>query len=365
MINGKYLECFNHSQKDDRNIVSKNQLSKFIEDNYFNGTVKEVHAGTTVTRYDIEVKPKAIKYFLKLEKEFNSFFNTNSCRVFQNGKFVCVEVPNEYRGIYGFADCISSLQLLPNTDKTLNVSIGESLDGTNINYNLAEMPHLLIGGQTGSGKSIFIHNLILSLLLQYSDDEVRLLLIDPKAVEFNFYRGLPQILEVVTNGEKAERKIREMCDEMDNRYAMFAEKSCRDIVSYNEKSNVKLPRIVVFIEELADLILSQGSEVIEDITRLVVKARACGIHIVLATQRPEAEFMTGKLRSNFQCRVAFTTVDAWNSKMILGNKGGAEKLKGNGDGLFKTNDGQKLIRFQSALITEKEIKKAVSMMLEK
>lgn len=361
MIASKFIECFKKSFRDDRNIVTKKHLSEFISDNYFNGVVKEVHAGTTVTRYDIEVKPKSIKYFLKLEKEFNSFFNTNDCRLFQNGKYICVEVPNKYRGTYGFADCISSLQTVSSNKDNLFVSIGEALDGTNINYDLVAMPHLLVAGQTGSGKSMFLHNVILSLLLQYSEEEVNLLLIDPKEVEFSFYRNAPQVREVVSNTERAERKLRDMCDEMDNRYSMFAEKGVRDIFSYNENSTVKMPRVVVIIEELADLIISQGEEIISDITRLVVKARACGIHVILATQRPEAEFMTGKLRSNFQCRVAFSTATNFDSRIILG-KYGAEKLKGNGDGIFRSNDGMSQIRFQSALITEKEIKNAIKLL---
>lgn len=363
MIEGKYLECFNKSIKDDRNIKTKKNLARFIEDNYFNGIVKEVYAGTTVTRYDIEVQPKGIKYFLKLEREFNAFFNSNNCRLYQNGKYVCVEVPNKYRGTYGFADCISSLQTISDHKNKLHISIGEALDGSNINYDLLQMPHLLVAGQTGSGKSVFLHNVILSLLLQYSKEEVNLLLVDPKEVEFGFYRNAPQVREVVTNSERTARKIRDMCDEMDNRYSVFSEKSVRDIDSYNENSEVKMPRVVVFIEELADLVISQGHDVIADITRLVVKARACGIHIVLATQRPEAEFMTGKLRSNFQCRVAFSTADARDSQMILGRKG-AEKLKGNGDGILRTNNGQEQTRFQSALITESEIKNAVRLLQE-
>lgn len=361
MIKGDFLYCFNNSKKDDRNVLTKKQLSEFIEQNYFNGIVKEIHVGTAITRYDIEVKPKAIKYFLTLEREFNAFFDSGNCRVFQKGKYVCVEVPNRYRGIYGFADCISSLRTISDHKNKLYISIGEALDGNNINYDLVQMPHLLVAGQTGSGKSIFLHNIILSLLLQYGEEDVNLLLIDPKEVEFSFYRNAPQVREVVTNGDRVTRKVRDMCDEMDNRYSVFAEKGVRDISSYNEVSEIKMPRIVVFIEELADLVISQGSEVIADITRLVVKARACGIHVVLATQRPEAEFMTGKLRSNFQCRVAFSTSDIRDSQMILGKKG-AEKLKGKGDGIFRTNNGAQNTRFQSALITESEIKKAVSLL---
>lgn len=364
MIAGKFIDCFNKTKKDDRNIVTKKNLAQFIEETFFNGKVREVYTGTTVTRYDIEVAPKSIKYFLRLEKEFNAFFDTNNCRLYQNGKYICVEVPNKYRSIYGFADCISSLQTISNHKNKLHISIGEALDGSNIHYDLVQMPHLLVAGQTGSGKSVFLHNVILSLLLQYSADELNLLLIDPKEVEFSFYRNAPQVREVVTNGDRSARKIRDMCDEMDDRYNIFSDKQVRDISSYNEISDVKMPRIVVFIEELADLIISQGNEVVLDITRLVVKARACGIHIVLATQRPEAELMTGKLRSNFQCRVAFSTADARNSQMILGRKG-AEKLKGKGDGILRTNSGLENTRFQSALVTENEIKAAVELLQDR
>lgn len=363
MIKSIFLPCFNESQKDDRNVKTTKNLSEFIESNYFNGKVCSVSLGTTVTRYNIEVQPKGIKYFLKLEKEFNSFFDTNNCRLYQNGKYICIEVPNKYRGVYGFKDCVSSLQTISDHKNKLHISIGEALDGSNIEYDLAQMPHLLVAGQTGSGKSIFLHNVILSLLLQYGKEDLNLLLIDPKEVEFSFYMKAPQVREVVTNSERAMRKIRDMCDEMDNRYSIFAEKSVRDISSYNETSVVKMPRIVVVIEELADLIISQGNDIISDITRLVVKARACGIHIILATQRPEAEFMTGKLRSNFQCRVAFSTATNFDSKIILGRYG-AEKLKGSGDGIFRSNDGQVNTRFQSALITEEEIRNAVKLLQE-
>ena len=190
MIQAKYIECFEKTLRDDRNLVSKKNLSSFIEKNYFNATVEEVNTGTAITRYDIKVQPKAIKYFLKLLREFNAFFDTNDCRLFQNGKLVCLEVPNKYVGTYRFSDCIASLQTITNHTGKLYVSIGESLNCKNIFYDLVSMPHLLIGGGTGSGKSIFLHNLILSLLLQYSSKEVNLILIDPKEVEFNFYRNI-------------------------------------------------------------------------------------------------------------------------------------------------------------------------------
>ena len=210
------------SIKDDRNVVSKRELQKFIEDTYFNGKVENVMLGTTVTRYDILVPPKSIPYFLKLERQFNAHFDTNDCRMFQNGKYVCLEVPNKYRGTYGMKECYSALQESGNNNGLL-ISIGEGLDGKCILYDLTQMPHLLVAGQTGSGKSIFLHEVILSLIMQYSEERLNLVLIDPKKVEFEFYRGVPCVREIISTPERASEKINSLCDEMDSRYKMFSE----------------------------------------------------------------------------------------------------------------------------------------------
>lgn len=363
MINNSILPLLNESKKDDRNAVSKKALSDFIDSNYFNGKVMNVSVGTTVTRYDILTKPKAIKYFLGLEKQFNAFFDTNDCRVFQNGKYVCVEVPNKYIGTYGMKECASELQGYSG-DNSLWIPLGEGIDGKCIVYDLVQMPHLLVAGQTGSGKSIFLHNVIISLISQYTSNEINLLLIDPKKVEFEFYRGIDCVREVITTPERAVQKINDLCDEMDSRYKMFSELSVRDIESYNSKSDVRLPRIVLIIEELSDLAITSKDEVIKDISRLIYKARACGIHVILSTQRPDSDFVTGKLKNNFQCRAVFSMASIHDSRTALGTKG-AEKLKGNGDGIFRSNNGQKNTRFQSPLVTEKEIKAVVNFIKNK
>lgn len=350
------MNFLNPSKKDDRNTVSKSALSKFISDTYFNGTIQNVSLGTSCVRYDILVPPKSIPYFLKLERQFNAYFDTNDCRLFQNGKYVCLEVPNKYRGIYGMQECFSALQKIAN--KGLFVPIGEGLDGKCILYDLVEMPHLLVAGQTGSGKSVFLHNIILSLIMQYVEEDLNLILIDPKKVEFEFYRGVPCVREVVTSSERASEKTNNLCDEMDSRYKMFAELSVRDINSFNEKSDAKLPRIVLIVEELADLAISSKDDVIKSIQRLLYKARACGIHVIVSTQRPDSDFMSGKLKSNFQCRAVFSMASKWDSKVAL-NKYGAEKLKGNGDGIFRTNNGQSNVRFQAPYVSEREIKDIV------
>lgn len=358
MINEKFLNILNESKKDDRNVVSKKELSKFIENNYFNAKVESVSLGTTVTRYDIQTLPKAIRYFLKLEKEFNAFFDTNDCRIFQNGKYVCVEVPNKYAGTYGMRDCARALQLKKESE--LEISIGEGLDGKCITYDICKMPHLLVTGQTGSGKSVFLHNIILSLIMQYTEDELNLILIDPKKVEFEFYRNVSCVREVITTSDMAKQRINDLCDEMDSRYKMFSEISCRDIDSYNEESGNRIPRIVLIVEELADLAITAKDSIIKDIQRLLLKARACGMHVILSTQRPDSDFLSGKLKNNFQCRAVFSMASKTDSRVALG-RSGAEKLKGNGDAIFRSNNGQKNTRFQSPLVTEKEIKSVVNL----
>lgn len=352
-----FLNVLSETKKDDRNMLSKKSLQDFLDDNLF-GKVQSVSCGVSVTRYDISVRPKQIQYIIKTERIFNSLFNTNDCRIFQNGKYVCLEVPNKYRGTYGMKDCYSALQEVKGKDNSLIIPIGEGLDGKCITYDLAEMPHLLVAGQTGSGKSVFLHNIILSLIMQYSSDDLNLLLIDPKKVEFEFYRNVPCVREVVTSSERACEKIANLCDEMDSRYKMFTELSVRDFNSFNEKSEVKLPRIVLIVEELADLAISSKDDVIKSIQRLLYKARACGIHVVVSTQRPDSDFMSGKLKSNFQCRAVFSMSSRWDSRVAL-NKYGAEKLKGNGDGIFRSNNGQSNTRFQAPCVTEKEIKDVV------
>lgn len=352
----------NESIKDDRNMM-KNEFSNYMKDTYFGVGVSRSMLGTSVTRYDIEVAPKSITYFLTLRPQINAFFDTNDCRLYQNGKYVCVEVPNKYRGIYGMRDCLKSLIKAKNS-MGLNISIGESVDGECIIYDICKMPHLLVAGQTGSGKSIFLHNVILSLICQYSSEDVNLILIDPKKVEFEYYRGIDCVRNVITSSEFATKQINDLCDEMEARYKTFSNLSVRDIDSYNNVSETKMPRIILIIEELSDLAITSKDEIINNISRLLHKARACGIHVILSTQRPDSGFMSGRIKGNFQCRAVFSTASKMDSKVAL-ERGGAELLKGYGDGIFRSNNGQKNTRFQSPLVTEKEIKAVVNFIKNK
>lgn len=359
-----YRGYLNESKKDDRNVVPKSKLTQFIDDNYFRGKVENISVGTSTTRYDITVPPKNIPYFLKLERQFNYFFNVNNCRLTQDRKYICLEIPNAYVGTYGMRDCFDALQKAERTNDELLIPIGEGLYGECILYDLVKMPHLLIAGQTGSGKSVFLHNLILSLIMQYSKDELNLILIDPKRVEFDFYRNVPCVRNVYTSTDRAEECITNLCDEMDYRYKIIAESGHRDFESYNKNSEAKMPRIVLIIEELADLVITSKDMAMKSISRLLNKARACGIHVIVSTQRPDSEFLGGKTKNNFQCRVVFSMASDRDSKVALGRKG-AEKLRGNGDGIFRSNNGQENTRFQSPNVTEKEIKDVVKILTQK
>jgi S-DNA-T family DNA segregation ATPase FtsK/SpoIIIE len=223
MIDRNCLSFLSDTFRDDRNIVNKRDLSKFIEENYCSGKVENVVNGISVTRYDIKVSPKQIKYFLKLERSFNAFFDTNDCRLGQDGKYVFCEVPNKYRGLLSLKDGITRISEMPFNPSNLLFSLGEKIDGEPLIADLKDMPHLLIAGQTGSGKSVFLHSLILSLLAQHNANEIQFLLVDTKKVELGFYRNLQQVRDIATTPEKAMIKLREMCDEMDRRYEILAD----------------------------------------------------------------------------------------------------------------------------------------------
>lgn len=349
----EFVSLLNNSVKQENEIEDTEKFEDFIC-TYWNARVRKVTVGTSVTRYSILVNAKQIELFLKLKRQFDAHFDTNNVRLTQDGKYVLVEVPNKTRGIYGMKDCAEALMKIPKKDNEINISIGEDVSTECIVYNIVDMPHMLVAGQTGSGKSVFLHNVILSMIMQYSPEELQLVLIDPKVVEFKFYEGEPHIRELVTSANRGGLAIQDLCAEMDSRYEKFADIGVQDIARYNERSEKKMPRIVLVIEELGDLALSSRDNVVNDILRLTFKARACGIHVILCTQRPDSQFLTGRLKNNIQCRCVFSMASVQDSRVALGKKG-AETLNGKGDGIFRNNNGTSNIRFQSPFVTEKEI----------
>jgi DNA segregation ATPase FtsK/SpoIIIE, S-DNA-T family len=242
----------------------------------------------------------------------------------------------------------------------LTVALGLDVSGNPIAIDIAKMPHMLVAGTTGSGKSVLINAFISTLLFRASPQEIRLILIDPKRVEFTNYNGIPHLLTpVIVEPQKILSALKWAMAEMDKRYKLFAERGVRNIDSYNELSGFQaLPYIVIFIDELADLMMFAPVEVEDAIARLAQMARATGIHLVIATQRPSVNVITGLIKANIPCRIAFNVSSMVDSRVIL-DSAGAEKLLGRGDMLYIPPDQAKPTRIQGAFVSEKEIKKLV------
>ena len=222
------------------------------------------------------------------------------------------------------------------------------------------MPHLLVAGATGSGKSVCINTIINSVLYKATPEEVKLLLIDPKVVELAHYNGIPHLLSpVVTDPEKAANALNWAVVEMNKRYKLFAELGVKDITSYNEKSETKLPKVVIIIDELADLMMACANEVEDYICRLAQMARAAGMHLIIATQRPSVDVITGVIKANVPSRIAFAVSSQTDSRTIL-DMGGAEKLLGKGDMLFYPLGAAKPVRLQGAYISEDDSEKVIN-----
>ncbi len=273
-----------------------------------------------------------------------------------------IEVPNKVKTSVFLRNLIESKDY-KSVNTNIPFALGKDIAGKNIIASIEKMPHLLIAGATGSGKSVCINSLIMSILYRAKPDEVKLILIDPKVVELSIYNGIPHLLiPVVTDPRKASNALNWAVSEMTNRYKVFAQNSVRDIFSYNEKMVKegfdKMPQIVIIIDELADLMAVASSEVEECITRIAQLARACGIHLVIATQRPSVDVITGVIKANIPSRIAFAVSSYIDSRTIL-DTSGAEKLLGKGDMLYHPMGMSKPIRIQGTFISDDEIKRVV------
>ncbi len=278
-----------------------------------------------------------------------------------------IEVPNSSTSTVSFRDIIESQEEHP--DRLLEVPLGRSISGAVISADLAKMPHLLIAGSTGSGKSVCINGIICSLLMRAKPHEVKLMMIDPKMVELNVYNGIPHLLTpVVTNPRKAAQALQKVVEEMELRYEKFAGFGVRNITGYNEmivqnnltsgKNDPTMPFIVVIVDELADLMMVASNEVEDAIIRLAQMARAAGIHMILATQRPSVDVITGIIKANVPSRIAFAVSSGTDSRTII-DSNGAEKLLGRGDMLFLPMGENKPIRVQGAFISDQEVEQVV------
>lgn len=322
--------------------------------------VGNIAVGPTITRY--ELKPKSgtkVSKITNLTEDLALALAAKAIRIeapIPGKSFIGIEVPNDVPQMVSFKEVIRTCIIEKNKYK-IAFAMGKDISGNVILSDITKMPHTLIAGSTGSGKSVCINTIICSILYNYSPQEVKLILVDPKVVELSIYNKMPHlIIPVVTDMKKAPQALNWAVNEMEKRYALFAQSKSKDIDSYNQKFDEKLPRIVIIIDELADLMMVSPKEIEESICRLAQKARACGIHLIVATQRPSVDVITGLIKANVPSRIAFAVSSQTDSRTII-DSGGAEKLLGKGDMLYSPIGMSKPIRIQGAFLTEEEVEK--------
>ena len=327
--------------------------------------VEEVKVGPTFTRYSLKpAEGVRIAKIVSLKNNLELALAAHPIRIeapIPGKSLIGIEVPNSKKTIVGIRSMIEDKQWKA---ETLPFVIGKTITGSSFVKSLSKMPHILIAGTTGSGKSILLHNLIISLLYKYSPEELRMMFIDTKRVELTQYKGLPHMLtNPITDPKKALKSLVWTVNEMERRYVLLEDKRARDIISYNSSSDEPLPYIVIVIDELADLMSNYPREIEGNIVRIAQKARAVGIHLVIATQRPSVNVITGVVKANIPVRAALQVASQIDSRTIL-DATGAENLVGKGDLLFSSTETKSPIRVQSAFISEEEIKEVVDKIIK-
>ncbi len=329
--------------------------------------VVDVSRGPAVTRYELQpaigVK---ISKITGLSDDIALNLATAGVRIeapIPNKAAVGIEVPNKVTAMVGVKEILET-NAFANAKSKLTVALGKDIGGNAVMTDIAKMPHGLIAGATGSGKSVCINSIIISLLYKASPDEVKLLMIDPKVVELGIYNGIPHLLvPVVTDPRKASGALGWAVQEMEKRYKLFAENDVRNLEGYNNLAEmsddmVKMPHIVIIVDELADLMMTAPKEVEDSICRIAQKARAAGMHLIIATQRPSVDVVTGLIKANVPTRVAFAVSSQIDSRTIL-DVGGAEKLLGKGDMLFCPVGSNKPTRIQGCFVSDAEVERVV------
>ena len=330
--------------------------------------VENVSVGPAITRY--ELKPAEgvrVSKIANLADDIALNLAAETIRIeapIPGKQAVGIEVPNKEKEMVNLREVVESEEF-ENSKSKLSVALGKDVAGQIIIADIAKMPHALIAGATGSGKSVCINTIITSIIYKAKPSEVKLVMVDPKVVELSVYNGIPHLLiPVVTDPKKAAGALAWAVQEMDNRYNVFAQKGVRDLKGYNaliEKENGqgKLPQIVIIIDELADLMMVAAKEVEDSICRLAQKARAAGMHLIIATQRPSVDVITGIIKANIPSRIAFSVSSQVDSRTIL-DQIGAEKLLGKGDMLYFPSGAPKPTRIQGAFVSDDEVEKIVS-----
>lgn len=344
--------------KEELNVAASG-LEKKLADFGVNGKIKQAYPGPVVTMYEFE--PAAgvkINRIVSLSDDLALALRAQSIRVYPiSGKAALgIEVPNKQRAKVFLKEIIAS-EAFQKSHSLLTLALGKDIFGNPVVTDLAKMPHLLVAGATGSGKSISINTMIISLLYKASPDEIKMLMIDPKLLELSAYSDIPHLISpVITNPKEASDALKKVVFEMERRYRLLAEKGARNIDNYNRQvsSEERLPYIVVFIDELADLMFTAPADVENAIARLAQMARASGIHLILATQRPSVDVITGLIKANFPARISFQVTSKIDSRTILDSQG-AEKLLGMGDMLLMV-PGIKIVRIHGAYVSEAEVR---------
>lgn len=356
-----------NTKKDKKEVVNKARILEETLGNFgVEAKVIQISQGPTITRYEIQPSSGVkVSRIVALADDIALNLAATNIRIeapIPGKAAVGIEIPNDNISTLSLREVLQSDQFI-SSDSKLTFVLGKDIAGNPITADLAKMPHLLIAGATGSGKSVCVNTLISSILFKASPKEVKLLLIDPKVVELSNYNGIPHLLiPVVTDPKKASSALNWAVQEMSNRYKLFASKNVRDINSYNEKiqkENLEtIPKIIIIIDELADLMMVAPGQVEDAICRLAQMARAAGMHLIVATQRPSVDVITGVIKANIPSRIAFAVSSQIDSRTII-DMGGAEKLLGKGDMLFYPVGASKPKRVQGAFISDADVEKII------
>ncbi len=366
-----------HDQEDIKKTIDI--LEKVFNDFSIIGKVKEVHVGPAVTQYEVELKAGTrVSKVLSINKEIALALSAKDVRIqapIPGKSTIGIEIPNSKISMVSIREILNQVPKNMDNSKLL-VALGKNIMGRPIYAEINKTPHLLVAGATGSGKSVCINGIIISILMRAKPDEVKLLMVDPKKVELSMYNGVPHLMApVVTDPKKASIALQKIVAEMESRYDLFSESKTKNIAGYNEKieqenkklpegeKRAKLPYIVVIVDELADLMLVASKEVEDSIMRITQMARAAGIHLIIATQRPSTDVITGVIKANIPSRISFAVSSSIDSRTIL-DMSGAEKLLGKGDMLFLPMGENAPQRIQGNFISEEEINRVVEFTIE-
>ncbi|QPC46400.1 DNA translocase FtsK [Mangrovibacillus cuniculi] len=366
-------------QSNEYQMIHKNaaKLEETFESFGVKAKVTQVHLGPAVTKYEVQPNTGVkVSKIVSLSDDLALALAAKDIRIeapIPGKSAIGIEVPNSEVAMVSLREVLESKQN-NNPAAKLRIGLGRDITGEAVLAELNKMPHLLVAGATGSGKSVCINGIITSILMRAKPHEVKLMMIDPKMVELNVYNGVPHLLApVVTDPKRASQALKKVVNEMERRYELFSHTGTRNIEGYNDhvtrhneqtgEKQPKLPFIVVIVDELADLMMVASNEVEDAITRLAQMARAAGIHLIIATQRPSVDVITGVIKANIPSRIAFAVSSQIDSRTIL-DMGGAEKLLGRGDMLFLPIGASKPIRVQGAFLSDDEVEEIVDFVID-